>query len=342
MDNILNTSEKAMKNPMSETSMILDFKSPRWTNSKGPKPIVSDDPFSETSNGEIVPISPSGSKAHRSMLNYKQRSYSTAFLESNHNTVIHGDLIRRASERALNKAYDDRSRPTTERSRTDLMRRASVRSLNKSYDEKSRPATQRSGTELLRGASMRALNKENETTSRLGTQRSGFFQATRDRAPSRKSGITPTPKSGRTSSRRSKVAAVPSPQQNSEITQSIVPSNTNKTPSVAPSVKSSKSPKGKPVPSTRKKTNKRISRTQGVVSTKLGRSTTSTRLGNITNRPNPSSRGNIKRSKTTIEPTLPTIGKHTIIKLCNYSNYFFLFVACLRMLDHLSNLGTSP
>ena len=254
-------------NPMSESSMILDFKSPRWSSNKGPKPSIPDDPFSEMSNGEIVPISPVGSKAHRSMLNYNQRYYRSSFLESNPNPVINGELIRRASERSLNKE------------------RASESSLNKDYDVRSRPAT----------------------------QRSGFSQTARERAPSLRNGIPRTPRSERAPSRKHPSVAPPSPRQRIEHAPSVAPIITkNKAPSVAPSTKSNKISKSKTVPSAKPKSGKRVSRTQGVVSTKLVRGTTSTKLGSVTHRDNPPSKGKVRRSKTMVEPPIHTIGKLSI------------------------------
>ena len=242
--------EKPMMNPMHESSMVLDFKSPRYSISKGPSmQSIPDDPYSEISNGEIVPISPVGSKTVRSMMNYKQRSFSTAFLEAKPSLLKNGDLVRRSSVGLLTERSFVKSRPPYQR--TEIV--------------KSRPASQR-----------------NEIPQTPVNERS-------IRAPSR---------------RPSRVSVRSS--------EPVV----EKAQSVAPSIKSNRTYRstrtGPAKTADKPKSGRRQNRVHGVVSTKLGRSTTSTQLGSVTQRKTSPKKDRMKRSKTIVDPTLPTIGKTMI------------------------------
>ena len=210
---------------------------------------IPDDPYSEMSNGEIVPISPVGSKTVRSMMNYKQRSFSTAFLEAKPSLLKNGDLVRRSSVGLLTERSFVKSRPPSQR--TEIV--------------KSRPASQR-----------------NEIPQTPVNERS-------IRAPSRR------PSKGSVKS-----------------SEPVV----EKAQSIAPSIKSNRtyrSTRTVPAKTTDKpKSGRRQNRVHGVVSTKLGRSTTSTQLGSVTQRRTSPKKDRMKRSKTIVDPTLPTIGKTMI------------------------------
>lgn len=213
-------------------------------------PSIHDDPYSEMSNGEIVPISPVGSKTVRSMMNYKQRSFSTAFLEAKPSPLKNGDLVRRSSVGLLTERSFVKSRPPSQR--TEIM-------------VKSRPASQR-----------------NEIPQTPFSERS-------IRAPSR---------------RPSRV-----------LVKSSEPA-IEKAQSVAPSIKSNRTNRttrtGTAKTADKPKSGRRQNRVHGVVSTKLGRSTTSTQLGSVTQRKTSPKKDRMRRSKTIVDPTLPTIGKTKI------------------------------
>ena len=245
-----------MVNPlMSESSMVLDFKSPRWSIPKTqPTLQYPDDPFSETSNGngEIIPISPAGSKAVRSMLN-KQRSFSTAFLEERQHPLKSGELQRHASMGMLS----ERSFVRSERSFV-----------------KSRPNSQKTGA---------------PPTPK--TERSF-------RAPSRKPSKVNVKSEGAVISKAPSVAAAAS-------FRSVKSSRSNRSTRSKPS-------KPTPAPAEPTKTVKRPTRKRGVVSTKLGRSTTSTKLGSVTHRETAVKKDGFKRSKTVVEPSMQTIGNTSV------------------------------
>lgn len=231
-----------MSNPMSESSLILDFKSPRWSVPKvQPTAPFSDDPFSEMSNGEIVPISPVGSKTVRSMLN-KQRSFSTAFLESNPGPLKNGGLVRHASVGMLSERSFLKSRPTS-----------------KGTAAPQTPKTERSF-----------------------------------RASSRRSTKVITQSPGLAAMKVSSSAPAPSVISGMRSTRSIKTNKTGKT---------------NAAPSEKPKSGKKQGRARGVVSTKLGRSTTSTKIGSVTHKKNSQNKETMKRSKTVVEPPLSTIGK---------------------------------
>ena len=244
-------------NPMSESSLILDFKSPRWSIPKAqPTSQYPDDPFSEMSNGngEIVPISPVGSKTVRSMLN-KQRSFSTAFLEEKSSPLKNGGLQRHASVGMISERSFVKSERSFVKSRATSQRTAAPQT----------PKPERSF-----------------------------------KAPSRRPSKINLQNQEAISTKAHSVAAAPN------VAPSFRSVKSNR------SNKSNKTAKSNPVPAEKPKSAKRPGRKRGVVSTKLGRSTTSTKLGSVTQRENTVKKDSIRRSKTVFEPTLQTIGKFLV------------------------------
>ena len=71
--------ENPVANTMSEPSLILDLNSKHWSGK--PMSPISENPYNELSNGEIVPVKPKGNKAAMLLRNYKQRSLTSANLK---------------------------------------------------------------------------------------------------------------------------------------------------------------------------------------------------------------------------------------------------------------------
>ena len=236
--------------------MILDFKSPRWSIPKAqPTSQYPNDPFSEMSNGngEIVPISPVGSKAVRSMLN-KQRSFSTAFLEEKHHPLKNGELQRHASVGMISERSFVRSERSFVKSRPNSQKTVA-------------PPTPR--TE-------RSVRTPNRRPSQVNVQ-------------SQEAVITKAPT----------VRAAPSiaPSFRSVKSSRSIRSN-----------KSNKLSKTTSATTEKPKIVKRPGRKRGVVSTKLGHSTTNTKLGSVTQRETVAKKDGFRRSRTVVEPSLETIG----------------------------------
>ena len=272
--------EKAMINPISEPSLILNEK---MSNGIEPMAVINENPYNETDVEEIVPVKSTGKKAATRLRNFTQRSFTNVNLKSKASKpVSNGTLPGRKSVFS----------GTFVKSKSSLQREQPL--VEKIAVETAKIPVIDSSTEHLK-------------TPVVEEPLDGPMKLVNEIPPSN---ILDKPFNDQSTNTSNELVIKSSTDSSDTCTRALTKGGKIQ----SPTVKSDKKGRGSNTPSIRSWTAKHLTRSQSDVGAKFGRGITSTRLGSVTKRQNARHKG-ANRSISLQETKKTSPGKITYIFL---------------------------